>query len=99
MRYAELLKEDISYRQYACLIAQMALYGKKPVKVLRYINNQNMMFIVIMESPNGTITSKKITMPLADAVFFTQYLGQDFPQVDFEGLTIEQMRAKKVQGA
>lgn len=88
MSYAELIQEDISVKQYQCLIAQLALYNQIPVKVLRYFNDKSAMFIVIKQSANGTITSKKITMPLADGVFFTQYLGQDFPSLEFESITI-----------
>lgn len=64
MSYAELIQEDISVKQYQCLIAQLALYNQIPVKVLRYFNDKSAMFIVIKQSANGTITSKKITMPL-----------------------------------
>lgn len=88
MSYAELMREDISVKQYACLISQMALYNKQIIKVMRYINNRNAMFIIIFENASGTITSKKITLPKEYAVFFTSYLAQDFPDVEIEAKPI-----------
>lgn len=99
MSFAELQREDICYRQYNLLTAQMAVSNQIPLKVLRYVNDKTVLFLIIKQSLNGTVTSKKITLPLADAVFFTSYLANDFPELEIEAKSFVDIIREKEQGA
>lgn len=99
MSFAELQREDICYRQYNLLTAQMAVSNQIPIKILRYTNDKTVLFLIIKQSLNGTVTSKKITLPLADAVFFTSYLAKDFPELEIEAKSFVDIIREKEQKA
>lgn len=91
MTYKEIINEDLSYKQYALLVCQLAISGQIPIRVYRYDNDKNSMFLIIKINQNtGNITSKKIVMPRADSIFFTSAIAQDFPSLEFERLTAKE---------
>jgi hypothetical protein len=90
MTYKELQKEDYSWLLYNNFLTSMVLHKQKPVKALQYDNDKKMQTIVIFkESPNGNITTKKLTATKPDMVFIRAWLAKSFPDLPFELINVD----------
>ena len=81
MTFQEMKKEDSSFLKYELLKIQMTLHAEVPVEVVRISNKKNVKFIVIKQNKNNAISTKAITVPLGDCVFFDSWFSGDFPDV------------------
>lgn len=86
MTYAELKQEDYSYRMYEYLKSFLAVHDQVPIKAIRIDNNKKCKIVIFKQSQNGikAITTRQCDIPLEDAPFFTNWLAQDFPNIEFE---------------
>lgn len=85
MTYTELKNEDYSTKAYSYFASMLAVQGKKPFDIVRIDNcDKTSLFVILLENSKGTINTKRIRLSTPDAVFFTSYLANDFPKVDFK---------------
>jgi hypothetical protein len=85
MTFPELKKEDFCWLLYNSFLINLVLHKQIPVRAVQYDNDKKMQTIVIFkESPNGNITTKKLTATKPDMVFIRAWLAKSFPDLPFE---------------
>lgn len=84
MTYQELKNQDYGYKSYVYFVSMLAIQNKVPLQVTRIDNaDKTSLFVILIESSKGVINTKRIRLSTADAIFFTSYIANDFPEVDF----------------
>ena len=87
MTFEEIKNEDYSTRAYTYFVAMLATQGKLPIDIVRVDNaDQTSIFVIMLENSKGNVNTKRIRLSTADAVYFTAYLSNDFPSVDYRHL-------------
>ena len=62
----------------------LAIQNKQPIDIVRIDNSdKTSLFVILLESSKGVINSKRIRLSGTDVAFFTSYIANDFPEVDF----------------
>ncbi len=85
MTFQELLKEDYSYRCYEFFKSGLAVQNKRPIQVTRIDNaDKTTLFIFLLENQRGLINTKRVRMSTPDAVFFSSYTSNDFPELELQ---------------
>lgn len=85
MTFKECETEEYEYLLYESFIIGLALHKQKPIKAVQYDCDKKTQCIVIFrESPNGNISTKRLTANKGAMVFIRTWLAQDFPSLEFE---------------
>ena len=84
MTYQELKNQDYGYKSYAYFVSMLAIQNKQPIDIVRIDNaDKTSLFVILLESSKGVINTKRIRLSGTDVAFFTSYIANDFPEVDF----------------
>lgn len=87
MKYSELLKEDYVFILYRQIIATLALYRRRPFRVVQYENDSKTITLILFsETKSGSIVTRHVSLSKPDAVFFRAWLAQDFPSLEIESI-------------
>lgn len=85
MTFRQYQNEDYEFLLYNSFTINMALHKQKPVKAVQYDCDKKMQSIVVFrESPNGNISTKRLTAPKEAMMFIRSWLSHDFPELEFE---------------
>ena len=85
MTFKEYKSEEYEYLLYNSFTIGLALHRQKPIKAVQFDCDKKTQSIVIFrESPNGNISTKKLTATKEAMVFIRAWLAQDFPELEFE---------------
>ena len=85
MTFKELQAEDYSFKSYEYFKSMLAVQNKVPLQVTRIDNfDKTTLFVFLLENNKGFINTKRLRMKTADAVFFSSFVAEDFPTLDFK---------------
>ncbi len=82
--YKNLKLESIEALRYSKLVAEMLINNLNIEKITNIQNPKNDIFIVLLINRKNRIRTRIFDFQPEDAVFFRAWLGQDFPNIEFE---------------
>lgn len=82
--YKNLKNESIESLRYSKLVTEMLINNLNIEKIINIQNPNSDLFIIITVDNKNHCISKHFSFEPADAVFFRAWLGQDFPDSEFE---------------
>lgn len=82
--YQNLRLESIESLKYSKLVTEMLINNLSIEKITNIQNPKNDIFIVLLIDRKNRIRTRIFDFQPADAVFFRAWLGEDFPNSEFE---------------
>ncbi len=82
--YQNLRLESIESLRYSKLVAEMLINNLSIEKITNIQNPKNDIFIVLLIDRKNRIRTRIFDFQPADAVFFRAWLGEDFPNSEYE---------------
>lgn len=82
--YKNLKNESIESLRYSKLVTEMLINNLSIEKITNIQNPKNDIFIILLIDRKNRIRTRIFDFQPADAVFFRIWLGQDFPDSEFE---------------
>lgn len=82
--YKNLKNESIESLRYSKLVTEMLINNLNIEKIINIQNPNSDLFIIITVDNKNHCISKHFSFEPADAVFFRAWLGEDFPDSEFE---------------
>lgn len=79
-----LKNENYEYVKYIQLIATLVANHQDIEKITVVKNKKSDIFILMIVNSRDEISTKRIVLDPAGGFFFRQWLGQDFPDIDYE---------------
>lgn len=79
-----LKNENYEYVKYIQLIATLVANHQDIEKITVVKNKKSDIFILMIVNSRDEISTKRIVLDPAGGFFFRQWLGQDFPNIDYE---------------
>lgn len=79
-----LKNENYEYVKYTQLISTLVANHQNIEKITVIKNKKTDTFILLIANRRDELSSKRIILDPAGGFFFRQWLGQDFPNVDYE---------------
>lgn len=82
--YKNLRLESIESLRYSKLVTEMLINNLNIEKITNIQNPKNDIFIILLIDRNNRIRTRIFDFQPEDAVFFRAWLGEDFPDSEFE---------------
>lgn len=82
--YKNLRLESIESLRYSKLVTEMLINNLGIEKITNIQNPKNDIFIILLIDRNNRIRTRIFDFQPEDAVFFRAWLGEDFPDSEFE---------------
>jgi NADH:ubiquinone oxidoreductase subunit D len=82
--YKNLRLESIESLRYSKLVTEMLINNLSIEKITNIQNPKNDIFIILLIDRNNRIRTRIFDFQPEDAVFFRAWLGEDFPDSEFE---------------
>lgn len=79
-----LKNENYEYVKYIQLVSSLVVNHQNIEKITVIKNKKSDTFILLIANRRDELSSKRIILDPAGGFFFRQWLGQDFPDVDYE---------------
>lgn len=79
-----LKNENYEYVKYIQLVSSLVVNHQNIEKITVIKNKKNDTFILLIANRRDELSSKRIILDPAGGFFFRQWLGQDFPNVEYE---------------
>lgn len=79
-----LKNENYEYVKYIQLVSSLVVNHQNIEKITVIKNKKNDTFILLIANRRDEISTKRIVLDPAGGFFFRQWLGQDFPDVEYE---------------
>ena len=84
MLYKEMKNEDYPFICHSYLISSLLLRHEQLEKIIQLDFETSAKIILIKRTRHGKYTTKSFLLPIEDAVFFTAWIAEDFPDLPFE---------------
>lgn len=83
-KFQELQKEDYSFLLFNQFLYTTALNNRKPFKAIQFeIDDMHSALVIFSKTSKGTVTTKQFKLDKAEMFFFLQWLGDEFPAIEF----------------
>ena len=79
-----LRNENYEYVKYIQLISTLVANHQDIEKITVVKNKKSDIFILMIVNSRDEISTKRIVLDPAGGFFFRQWLGEDFPDIDYE---------------
>lgn len=79
-----LKNENYEYVKYTQLISTLVVNHQDIEKITVIKNKKSDNFILLIADRRGEISTKRVMLDPSGGFFFRQWLGQDFPNIDYE---------------